>query len=497
MRLGELLGRVGIRCPENAENIEVKNIVTDSRQVTEGSLFICIKGLSCDGHEYIDSAIKNGAVVIVAEQVRDACVGGAAAFIMHDNTRKVAALLYNAYYGEPVKKLKIIGITGTNGKTSTATLLYEIFRRAGFSVGLLGTVCRLSADGRALSPQNDEARANMTTPDPDELYRELAEMVKDRVEYVFMEVSSHSLALDKVEGIEFDCAVFTNLTRDHLDFHGTMDEYYKAKSKLFERSRRALINIGGEYGKKLTLDCPCPFFTCSVTEGDFYALDVKSRGFNGSSYIHKGPYGELEIETPMCGSIAVENTLMAVSVARMYGIDENVIRSSVFEIRGARGRMEKVDIGTDRFSVIVDYAHTPDALERLLHSVRELKDKDGKTVLVFGCGGERDRGKRKLMGAIATRLADRVTVTSDNSRGEDPNQIISDILKGIDKEKPYTVIPDRREAIRRAVLDAKQGDVIILAGKGHERYEINAEGKIPFDETKIVKEALEEIQGRK
>ncbi len=491
----ELFGRAGIPCPEYAENIEVKNIVTDSRQVTEGSLFVCIKGLRRDGHEYIDKALENGAVVIVAEQVRDACVGGAAAFIMLDNTRKVAALLYNAYYGEPVKKLKIIGVTGTNGKTTTSTLLYEIFRRSGISAGLIGTVCRLSADGRVLSPQN-EGTANMTTPDPDELYRQLAEMAKDGVEYVFMEVSSHSLALDKVEGIEFDSAVFTNLTQDHLDFHGTMNEYYKAKSRLFAKSRQGLINIGGEYGKKLALTCPCPFFTYSVTEGDFYALDVKSRGFDGMSYIHKSPYGEIEIETPMMGSIAVENTLAAVALARMYGIDGESIRKAVKEIRGAQGRMERLDINTKEFSVIVDYAHTPDALEKLLLAVRELMGDKGRLTLLFGCGGERDREKRKIMGSIATKLSDRVVVTSDNSRGEDPRKIINDILKGIDKEKIYTVIPDRKEAIKNTVLDAKEGDVIVLAGKGHEKYEINADGKIPFDETEIVKNAIAERQRR-
>lgn len=490
MRVGELFGRAGIPCPENAENIEISNIVTDSRRVTKNSLFICIKGLSSDGHEYIDSAVKNGAVVIVAESVRDACVGGAAALIMLDNTRKVAALLYNAFYGEPVKKLKIIGITGTNGKTSTATLLYEIFRSAGYRTGLLGTVCRLSADGVVLLPSGDEKRANMTTPDPDELYRDLAEMVKDGVEYVFMEISSHALSLHKVDGIEFDCALFTNLTRDHLDFHGTMEEYYKAKRKLFEKSRRALINVGGEYGKRLALECPCPFFTCSVTEGDFYALDVKSRGLSGVSYIHKSSSGELPIETPICGSVGVENTLMAVALARMYGIDQDVIQRTVRQVHGAAGRMEKVDIDTDEFSVIIDYAHTPDALERLLLCVRDMREENGRISLVFGCGGERDRGKRRLMGAIASRLSDRVTVTSDNSRGEDPCQIILDILKGIDKEKAYSVVPDRREAIERAVLEARAKDIIVLAGKGHEKYEINADGKHPFDETEIVQEAL-------
>ena len=494
MLLYELFGRAGIFCPENAENIEIRNIVTDSRQVTEDSLFICIKGLKTDGHEYINQALEKGAAVIVAESVRDECVGGAAAIILHENTRKVAALLYNAFYGNPAEKLKIIGITGTNGKTSTATLLYEIFKEANIPTGLIGTVCRLTADGRALSPQNDPTRANMTTPDPDELYRLLSEMAEDGVEYVIMEVSSHSLALHKVDGIEFDLAVFTNLTRDHLDFHKTVNEYYKAKRRLFDMSRRALINVGGEFGKRLDAECPCPFFTCSVTDGDFCALDVQRRGVGGSSYIHKGPYGELQINTPICGDTAIENTLMAASVAQMYGIDGEIIKKAISKAQGAKGRMERVDIDTDEFTVIIDYAHTPDALERLLLSVREIKPRKGSITLLFGCGGERDRGKRRLMGAIASRLADRVTVTADNSRGEETQAIIKDILKGIDKEKPFSVEPDRRRAIKIAVAEARDGDVILLAGKGHEKYEINAEGIIPFDETEIVKEAFAERQ---
>ena len=490
MRLGTLFGIAGLECPKEAEEIEIRNIVTDSRRVEKGSLFVCLRGMSTDGHEYMDDAIRSGASVIVAEQVRDVCVGGAAAFIMLDNTRKVAALLYNAYYDEPVKKMKIIGVTGTNGKTSVTYLLYEIFRRAGFRTGLLGTVCRLSAFGRVLLPKNEGFTANMTTPDPDELYRMLAEMAKDGVEYVFMEVSSHALSLGRVEAIDFDSGVFTNLTQDHLDFHGTMDEYYKAKSRLFLRCRQALINTGGEYGKRLALTSPCPFFTCSVTEGDFYASNVSYRGVLGVSYILKSPYGDIEIESPMMGSIAVENTLMSAALALSYGISKETVVSAISEIRGVAGRMEKIDIETDEFSVIIDYAHTPDALEKLLRTVHSIKPRYGHIILIFGCGGERDRGKRRLMASIASRYADLVIVSSDNSRGEDPEQIFADILKGIDKERPFTVIKDRRAAIERAVVCAVDGDIIVLAGKGHEKYEIDAEGRHPFDEADIVKKAL-------
>ncbi len=490
MRLQKLFSAAGLECPEEAKNINVKNIVTDSRKVVKDSLFLCIRGLHSDGHDHIDSAIRAGASVIVAEKVRDACVGGAAAIILLDNTRSVAAKLYNALYGDPVKKLKIIGVTGTNGKTSTCFMLYEIFRRAGYTVGLMGTVCRISADGKVLTPKKHDPTAAMTTPDPDELYRTLAKMAKDGVEYVFMEVSSHALSQGRVEAIDFDGAVFTNLSRDHLDFHGSMEEYYKAKSELFHRSRHALINVGGDFGKRLAAKCPCPFFTCSVTEGDFYAFGQSFRGLCGVSYILKSPYGDIEINSPLLGDFAIENSLMAASLALMYGIPKTTVAEALSNTRGVSGRMERLDTGEDEPSVIIDYAHTPDALERLLKSVHRLRTDRGHIILIFGCGGDRDRGKRPEMARIASRYADMTIITSDNCRGESPEQIFSDILKGIDKERPYTVIKDRRAAIESAVMTASARDIIVLAGKGHEKYELDGRGRHFFDESRIVRTAL-------
>ena len=490
MWLYELFDRAGLECPENVENLEILNIVTDSRRVRRGSLFICIRGGRSDGHDYIDDAIKAGASVIVVEQVRDACVGGAAAFIMLDNTRRVAALLYNSWYGGPAEKLKIIGVTGTNGKTSVTTMLYEIFSGLGLRSGLIGTVRCLSAGCRPLSLKSGDTEANMTTPDPEQLYKALDVMVRDGVEYVFMEVSSHALSLCKVDAITFDCAVFTNLSRDHLDFHGTMDEYYRAKSTLLSRSRRAIINIDGEYGKRLADECPCPFFTLSERDGDFCALDVRTFGVAGSEYRLRSPLGEGNINIPLAGDFFVTNSLMAASLALLYGLPLDGIARILSNTRGVKGRMEKVELPTDEFSVIIDYAHTPDALEKLLKSVFRIKAPYGHIILIFGCGGERDREKRREMAQIASRFSDLVIVTSDNCRGEDPKQIFSDILKGIDKERPYCLIEDRAVAIESAVISAGYGDIIVLAGKGHERYEINADGKRPFDETKIVKAAF-------
>ena len=490
MRLLELFGRAGLECPSDAENIEITNIVTDSREVVKGSLFICLKGLSSDGHKYVDDAINAGAAVIVAERVRDVCVGGAAAIILLDNTRRVAALLYNAWYGNPTKKLKIIGVTGTNGKTSVTTLAYEIFTGFGLRAGLIGTVCRLSADGRSLSHEFCKEKGHMTTPDPEELYKALALMADDGVEYVFMEVSSHALALCKTDAIEFDLAVFTNLTQDHLDFHGSMEEYYLAKKKLFSMSRRALIWTDGEYGKRLALECDCPVMTVSAHDGDFCALDVKRLADGGSEYTLKYPEGTSNVRISLVGRFFVENSLTSAAIALLYKIPKDVVIRSLGTSRGVRGRMERVRYTDSDPLVVIDYAHTPDALEKLLLSVRELRDEKGRIILIFGCGGERDRDKRRRMAQIASRLSDEVIVSSDNSRGEDPKQIFSDILKGIDKEKTYAVIEDRQRAIEEAVASAKHDDIIVLAGKGHENYEINANGKMPFDEKKIVTAAL-------
>ncbi len=491
MRLKELFLRAGLDCPKEAENINVKNIVPDSRKVRKGSLFVCLAGQKANGHDYVDEAIKAEASAIIVEQVRDECVGGAAAFIVLDNTRRVAALLYDAWYGNPSKKMKIIGVTGTNGKTSVTTMLYEMFTYAGHRCGLIGTVCRLSAGGRALSPlkQGGTATFNMTTPDPEDLYSTLAIMARDKVEYVFMEVSSHALALHKVDAIEFELAIFTNLTHDHLDFHKTMEEYYKAKKKLFSMSHRALIVVGDEYGKRLAGECPCHFSTISE-EGDFYALDIKRRGIGGSSYLLRTKDGTCEIDIPLLGDFAILNSLTSASAALMLGLPIRAICYSLAKSKGVSGRMERVELPTDDFTVVIDYAHTPDALEKLLLNIRALRVQQGHIVLLFGCGGERDREKRKAMAAIASRLSDFVIVTSDNSRGEDKRQIFSDILKGIDKEKPYQVIEDRRAAIEGAVMSAASNDIIVLAGKGHEKYEIDEKGIHPFDEIKIVKEAF-------
>lgn len=469
----------GLECPLECKGIEIKNIVTSSDKVTYGSMFICIKGKNNDGHDYIGNAIKNGAVVIVAEQVRDECVGGAA-IVKVDNTRHVAALLYNAQHGRPTKRLKIIGVTGTNGKTSVCAALESIFLSEGVRCGVIGTTgCRICGE--------PIETAGLTTPDVHELYSLLSLMVRRGVTHVFMEVSSHALALSRVDAIDFEYGIFTNLTRDHLDFHADMEDYFLAKARLASLCRGFAVNVDDVYGERLAGLCK-NFVAYSTTRGEYVACDVRHTA-SGSEYTLKYRGGALDISIRALGDFSVTNSLAAAAVALEMGVSEDAVKRGLLRFFGAKGRMERA-ITTEPYEVIVDYAHTPDALERLLISSRVLRKGDGRIILVFGCGGDRDRGKRKQMAIVASRLADEVIITSDNSRNEDAEQIIADILKGIDKEKPYTVIASRACAIQYAVGIARAGDVVLLAGKGHEKYEIDADGRHDFDEISIVRAAV-------
>ena len=489
MKLSQLFEGAGLPYPPEHGDLEIKNIVSDSRLVERGSLFLCLRGRRTDGHEYEDEAIGRGAEVIVAERVREACVGGAAVRIVLENTRKAAALLHSAFWGNPANSMKIVGVTGTNGKTSVASLLCEVLRASGIRCALIGTVCAEDHEGRTLS-----YATGMTTPDPEQLYPLLAEMAARGAEALVMEVSSHALALHKVDAIRFEMGVFTNLSRDHLDFHGTMEEYFRAKARFFTLCRRACVCTDSEAGRELTRylkTIRIPFVTCSVTDkGDYCALHGESLGYEGVRFVGRTPKGDFALKTALLGQFALSNSMLAAAAALELSLAPDTVASALNRTKGVRGRMElAVTPNTAAPPVLIDYAHTPDALEGLLRSARALA-RGGRVILVFGCGGERDRGKRKEMGQIASRLADLSVITSDNSRGEPPEGIFREILRGMDKEKPYCLIPDRREAILSALAAARNEDLVVLAGKGHETYEINAEGKHPFDERKIVREAL-------
>ncbi len=487
MKLSELFGRAELAYPPELGDIEIEHIATDSRRVLRGSLYICIRGLHVDGHEKIGEAITNGATVIVAECVRDVFVGGAAAIYV-ENTRSVMARLYHAWYGNPADQLKVVGVTGTNGKTSVTWMLSRLFTALGYRCGLIGTV-RCESAGRVLNAPALNTLANMTTPDPEVLYALLAEMVRDGVTHVFMEVTSHALALGKCDAIAFDMAVFTNLTQDHLDFHGSMEQYFREKKKLFSLCRRAVVCIDDEAGKEIYQSIQSIAASCSVKErADYTAMNIEINGTDGCRYMWQTPEGSFPLFVPLAGKFSVINSLQAAAVAHEYGISADRISFALQTIESVPGRMERVRTDYDAgVRVLIDYAHTPDALEKLLGSIER---GSGRITLVFGCGGERDRSKRREMAHVACRMADFVVVTSDNSRSEPPTQIFRDILRGIDKEKPHILIPDRREAIRYAIANARQGDTVILAGKGHEKYEISADGRHPFDEKRIAEEAI-------
>lgn len=482
MQLGDVLRGAQIECPKEYENIEINRIVSDSREVSEGCMFIAIRGNNTDGHKFIEQAIKNGAVVIVAEQVRGECVGGAA-IILVDDTRRAAALLYNSAYDFPSKRLGIIGVTGTNGKTSVCFMLKSIFEAAGISCGVIGTT------GAKISGSDEELyTSGLTTPDAATLYPLLCEMADRGVKYVFMEVSSHAIAAGRVAALDFELGIFTNLSRDHLDFHGSMQSYFEVKASMFARCRKKIVNIDNSYGAYLSR-LYGEAKTCStVRAGDYCAQNVEINK-NGSSYTLSYRCGCERIELGALGDFSVINSLEAAAAALEIGLPISAVKVGLARFFGATGRMQRVWNGD--FDVFIDYAHTPDALENVLHGAKRFCSENGRVIVVFGCGGDRDKGKRKEMAHVASRLAHLCVVTSDNPRSEDAGEIIADILKGIDKERPHAVIPSRAEAIRYAVLEARRGDVVIIAGKGHEKYQIDKNGTHLFDEQAIVLAALE------
>ncbi len=508
MKLSELISDLdglsviinGSYMPRDCDLVEktnIENIVTDSRCAENGSLMICIDGVRCDGNDYAADAVKGGAIAIVTEQAERLCriLPSDTIIIETDNARRACSYIYDKWYGEPSKRLKFIAVTGTNGKTSVTFMLKSIFESAFIKCGLIGTV-RCYSDQKVLTYVNRDPSAAMTTPDPEQLYALLKDMADDGVEYVFLEATSHSLALEKLAPIRFEAAVFTNLTPDHLDFHKNMENYFSAKAKLFKHCRLAVINADDKYAARLKSELltsgECRIVTCSTNYNfsDYYASDTVNKGVNGCEYKLISRDMLMNIQCRIPGSFTVMNSLEAAAVAIEVGISPVTVHDALAAIVGIDGRMESVSLCPGaNFSVFIDYAHTPDALENLLLTVRGFRQKGQRIVLLFGCGGDRDKSKRAVMGNIAARLADKVIVTSDNCRTESPEKIIDDILKGIGKDVSYTVVPDRKCAIEYAIKEAQCGDIILLAGKGHETYEITAEGKRAFNEKKIVSEA--------
>ncbi len=489
MKLEALCRAAGIEFPPRLGSLEITGISTDSRRCDPGNLYVCICGLRVDGHLYTEQAIRNGAICVLMQEGCEREIPDGICALSCKDTRSASAHLYNAFYGDPCARMKFIGVTGTNGKTSVTHMLRAILEASLCKCGIVGTVGCESL-GKPLNIRGDNPLANMTTPDPPELYKILARMAEDGVEYVIMEATSHALTLGKLAPIRFEAGIFTNLTPDHLDFHKTMQAYAAAKASLFPKCKLSVINVDSAYADQMISASAGRVVTCGERKAaDYRAEAVKLLGRDGVEFVLRSNRARLRLQCPVAGSFTVTNAMQAAVCAMELGFGTPVVKSALASLSGVKGRMERVRLGVGaNFDVMIDYAHTPDALEKLIRTAKDAGGDHKRVVLVFGCGGDRDKSKRPMMGEIAETYADEVVVTSDNSRSEDPQNIIDDILEGM-RRKNVTVIPNRAEAIRYAILHAREGDLILLAGKGHEEYEINQNGKMRFSEREIVRAA--------
>jgi UDP-N-acetylmuramoyl-L-alanyl-D-glutamate--2,6-diaminopimelate ligase len=465
---------------------EITGIAYDSRKAFPGCLFCCIEGLKFDGHQFAAQALEKGARALLIS--RDVEVPGGITKIKAPDTRLALAMMSAEYFDHPSKKLKMIGVTGTNGKTTTTTFIEEMLMKLGKKAGLIGTLfTKMGGEVMDIS--------KFTTPESLELQETLAEMVSRGIEYLVMEVSSHSLSMKRVDSCFFDRAVFTNLTQDHLDFHGDLEAYFQAKMKLFqslareEKKSSAMGVLNGDvpWSDRIVSESPVPCITYGRKNAkvDYRALDVQVAP-SGATYILQGPKGKVPVSLSITGIFNVYNSLAAIATACSMGIEPETAVGAISGFNGVKGRFQVVRGGQD-FSVIVDYAHTPDGLENVLLTARDITPHS--LITVFGCGGDRDRTKRPIMGKIATGLSDLVIITSDNPRTEDPDAIIKDIEQGAKGcDRIYEKVVDRKEAIERALLLAKKGDTVVIAGKGHENYQIFKDRTIHFDDLEVVEE---------
>lgn len=480
MELKKLLEGLHYEIIKGKNDGEVKNVNYDSRKVLQGDLFVCIKGFTSDGHKFASKAIENGAKYIVCEEIVDC--NDDITLIKVEDSRKALAVIGSNFYENPKDKLKIIGVTGTNGKTTTAFMIKSILENAGKKVGLIGTIANYIGD--------EKLDTERTTPESLELHELFSKMVKENVEFCVMEISSHSLELDRVYGIRFQSGLFTNLTRDHLDFHKTFENYYKAKFKLFPRSEQSIINIDTDWGKRVVEDLEAldikNYKTYSLKEGNIIAKDIVEHGMDTKFTVDLDGEKE-EMLLPIPGNYNIYNALGAILACKNAGLNLREIKEGLKDV-SVPGRCERVMKNMNLpYEILIDYAHTPDGLLNILETCREFTK--GRLISVFGCGGDRDKLKRPEMGDIGTRLSDIAIITSDNPRTEDEESIIEDIIKGV-KEGEYIKITNRREAIKKALEIAKKDDVILIAGKGHETYQILKTGKIHFDEREVIEEIL-------
>jgi UDP-N-acetylmuramoyl-L-alanyl-D-glutamate--2,6-diaminopimelate ligase len=472
-------------------DIPIEDIVFDSRKVKPGSLFVALRGVHQDGHGFIKTAVASGARAVVAEKSID--TSGATLVVVPDALKALSPLSVR-FWEAPSKKMLMIGITGTNGKTTVSYLVESILKAAGQTPAVLGTINYRYLDKNLPAPN--------TTPFASDLQRFLAQALKDGVQACVMEVSSHALSLERVEGVDFDVAVFTNLTQDHLDFHKTVEEYGEAKMRLFKLlnpsstkpySRRAILNLDDPWSARMKAVCRVPVIGYALgTPADITAGNVVCDASSSRFEMHStlsGQSGKWPVHLALLGEYNVQNALAAAAVAFSQNIPAEAIVKGLQSVLGIPGRMERIDAGQP-FTVIVDYAHTEDALRNVLTALHRLHP--ARILTVFGCGGDRDRIKRPLMGEVASRMSDEIFLTSDNPRSEDPSRITLDVEVGIRRVRTdhYQIILDRREAIHKALSEAQSGDIVLIAGKGHENYQILGEHTVPFDDREVARNGL-------
>lgn len=459
-------------------NIQITGITSDSREIKDGYAFVCIKGVADDGHKYAFDAASKGAAVVITERKMNVDNE-----LVVSDTRELYANMCAKWFGNPADSLKLIGVTGTNGKTSITYMLKSILEHLGFKVGLIGTIQNMIGD-EIIETKN-------TTPGVYELNRLFAQMKDKCCQYVVMEVSSHALDQKRVYNLTFDAAIFTNLTQDHLDYHITMENYLAAKKRLFSMCKTAIVNSDDEYCEKLIEGLDCKVVSYSLSDDSTYSAKAIKYSPTSVEYelVSNNILNHIKFNTG--GKFSVYNSMCAAVTAIELGLPIGKISEAIESIKGIKGRAESVPTGRD-FSVIIDYAHTPDGLKNILKTFRDCEK--NRVIALFGCGGDRDKTKRPIMGSIAVRYADYVIVTSDNPRSEDPDEIIKDILVGADGTKtPVKVITNRIDAIKYAISIAQPKDIVVLAGKGHETYQILNTGTIHLDEREVVFEALSEL----
>lgn len=481
MRLEQIVDGVPSARINGDPGLEITGLAYDSRKVVEGGLFFCVTGMESDGHRFAGVAVEAGAAALVCERPLDLGVTE----VLVDETRVAMAPIAAAFNGHPTRDLKVAGITGTNGKTTTAFLLHDILEGSGIHCGLMGTVKQLIG--------GVEEPVVRTTPESLELQATFRRMKDAGDEACVIEVSSHAMALKRCDCVDFDLAVFTNLTQDHLDFHSDMQDYFGAKRLLFASGPgAAVVNVDDPYGRRLAAEFETVTYSADGGAADYSAFDIRFDAA-GAEFSVESEHGVMEIRTGLPGLFNVANALAALAGAIALGVEPGEAIASLADAGRVPGRFEPIDAGQD-FTVLVDYAHTPDSVENVLRAARDITA--GRLIVVVGAGGDRDRAKRPLMGRAGSELADHTVVTSDNPRSEEPEAIIEDVLAGIDDETVVTAEVDRNEAIRLAIRMADPGDTVVIAGKGHEQGQEFKDGrKIPFDDRDIARAHLENLAG--